>query len=376
VTRKRKRIETVSSFGRMPARQTGQPGPVAPRPPAPRAPTPPPIAPAPAAPTGLLDAPARPTWRGHVRAAFTDNLGFKLLAVILAVTLFLLVNTDRDREIMARVGVSYSLPDDKVLVSERIDEIRITVRGPWRRLRRFDEREIDRVNLDLGAAAAAGRGGGEVAITADMIRLPPGLTLTGWTPKTVAVAFEERVEKEVEVSPMVVGRPLHGFVVSEIAADPKTVRVRGAAGELADLAMIRTSEIRVDGRSSTVQAVVGLNPPDGVEVMTARPVRVELQLEELLVTRRVPAVAVVLAGDSVSSDALIAEPATVEVVLSGSMRAVEAAQAMLGADVVPRVRVAAGDLARRHSAPVTLEGLPAGVGVEIVPPRVQVGPRK
>jgi YbbR domain-containing protein len=296
--------------------------------------------------------------------------------VILAVTLFLLVNTDRDREIMARVGVSYSLPDDKVLVSERIDEIRITVRGPWRRLRRFDEREIDRVNLDLGAAAAAGRGGGEVAITADMIRLPPGLTLTGWTPKTVAVAFEERVEKEVEVSPMVVGRPLHGFVVSEIAADPKTVRVRGAAGELADLAMIRTSEIRVDGRSSTVQAVVGLNPPDGVEVMTARPVRVELQLEELLVTRRVPAVAVVLAGDSVSSDALIAEPATVEVVLSGSMRAVEAAQAMLGADVVPRVRVAAGDLARRHSAPVTLEGLPAGVGVEIVPPRVQVGPRK
>ncbi len=372
---KRRRIDTVSSFGRVPARQAP---PVAP-PPGPRErPAPRTSGSRPA--TGVQpDArheppPANGRVWGAIRGAFTENLGFKLLAIILSTTLFLLVNTDHDREITARVGVSYTLPDGKVLVSPRLDEVRINVRGPWRRVRRFDEREIDRVSLDLSKASS-----GEVAITADMIKLPPGLTLTGWSPRTVPVAFEERVEKTVEISPMVVGRPLHGYVVSEITVSPRTVRVRGAAGDLASLLVLRTAELRVDGRSTNLEAVVALNPPEGVEVFPPGPVNVELHLEELLVTRRVPGVTVVLAGDSVSPGALQAEPAEVEVVLTGSMRAVEAAAGLVGKTLQPTVRVSASDLGRRHSAPVTPvmdDGLPAGLGIEIVPARVQVGPRK
>lgn len=376
---KRRRIDTVSSFGRMPARQPAKPAAPLVPPPEPRE------RPAPR-PSGVRQAstvspearhepaPAGSRLWGALRGTFTENLAFKLLAVILSTTLFLLVNTDRDREIMARVGVSYTLPDGKVLVSPRLDEVRINVRGPWRRLRRFDEREIDRVNLDLSRVSS-----GEAAITADMIKLPPGLTLVSWSPRTVPVAFEERVEKTIEVSPMVVGRPLHGYVVSEINVTPRTVRVRGAAGDLAGLAVLRTAEIRVDGRSTNLDAVVALNPPDGVEVFPPGPVSVELHLEELLVTRRLPGIAVTLTGDSVSPTALQAEPAEVEVVLTGSMRAVEAAAGLVGKTLLPTVRVAASDLGRRHSAPVTpvmADGLPAGLGIEIVPSRVQVGPRK
>jgi len=52
-----------------------------------------------------------------------DNVGLKFLSMVLAVTVFLLVNTDKDREITARVGVSYTMPEDKVLISDRVEEV-------------------------------------------------------------------------------------------------------------------------------------------------------------------------------------------------------------------------------------------------------------
>src|SRR5262245_14540089 len=87
--------------------------------------------------------------RFHLRQAFLGNLGLKFLSLVLALTVFLLFNTDREREISARVGVSYTLPGDRVLVSERLTEVRVGLRGPWRKLRRFDERSIDRIDIDL-----------------------------------------------------------------------------------------------------------------------------------------------------------------------------------------------------------------------------------
>src|SRR5690349_1306685 len=143
----RPRNETISNLGRAPARQ----------------PVPPPKRP-----------PPDPAERGAVRRwihdALFENVGLKFLSLVLAITVFLLVNTDRDREITARVGVSYTLPDDKVLVSQRLTELRVGVRGPSRQLRRFDEREIDRIELDLRNVSD-----GEIAITPSMVRLPAGL---------------------------------------------------------------------------------------------------------------------------------------------------------------------------------------------------------
>jgi hypothetical protein len=146
----RQRSVTVSGLGRAPARQTPKQPVHSPRqdpPPGERSPL--------------------GRW---IHSALFDNVGLKFLSMVLAITVFLLVNTDRDREITARVGVSYTLPDDKVLVSERLDEVRVTIKGPWQRLRRFDERSVDRINLDLRRAQS-----GEITVTPDMISLPSGL---------------------------------------------------------------------------------------------------------------------------------------------------------------------------------------------------------
>jgi hypothetical protein len=151
----RTRSETIGSLGRSPARQSKGPENA---PPPLRGPEEPP-------------APERGLVARWLRGAFLDNTGLKFLSLVLAVTVFLLINTDKDREITVRVGVKYDLPADKVLVSEQLEEVKVTIKGAWRRLRQFDERELGRIELDLRSSPT-----GDIAITPDMIgNLPPGL---------------------------------------------------------------------------------------------------------------------------------------------------------------------------------------------------------
>src|SRR4029079_16421888 len=147
-----------------------------------------------------------------------DNIGLKFLSMVLAVTVFLLVNTHKDREITVHVGVSYLLPEDKVLVSDRLDEVRVTLKGSWRRLRKFAEREIDRISLDLRDASSE-----EMALASDMIHIPSGVTVTSINPRAVHIPFQKRVDKVVEVTPQVTGRPQNGSFVHQTHTVPATV---------------------------------------------------------------------------------------------------------------------------------------------------------
>lgn len=340
----RKRSETIGSYGRAPARR-------------PTAPTPKPP---------IDQPPERGAVRRFIHGALFENVGLKALSLILAITVFLLVNTDRDREITARVGVSYTLPDDRVLVSERLDEVRITIKGRWQRLRKFDERSLDRINIDLRRAPS-----GEVPITNDMFDLPAGLTITSISPKSVRVLFDRRVEKIVEVTPQLAGRPMHGYFVSEVKPTPATLRVRGAAGTLAALSAVRTREVSVEGRAESFTADTDVVPPDGVETVTTAPVVLQVVIDEELVTRKLPGLVVLPDGDGVDPSKWTVTPAQVEVSLTGTVLAIEKAKTAL----TPVVRLSANDTKTREVA-VSIEGLPPGIGVKISPERVKVTPNR
>jgi hypothetical protein len=353
--RKPKADDTIGNLGRAPARTSGRLPPFSTLPP----PVPPRADPPP---------PERGWLRHHLREAFLGNLGLKFLSLVLALTVFLLVNTDRDREISARVGVSYTLPADRVLVSERLTEVRVTVRGPWRRLRRFDEREIDRIDLDLRSTHD-----GEVAITPDMVRVPSGLTVTSITPRTLRIAFEKRVEKQVEITPVLAGRPMHGFEVrSPVKVDPPTVTAGGAEGAIKALTTLRTREIRVDGRKEDFTVETQLVPPDGVDVDLTGPVSVTVELKVQLETRRLGKLAVrVIGGDGVDPIGVVTDPPAVDVVLNGPVAAVEEA---VSRGIVPIVKLVGADATRKRTAVVVVEGVPPGVGIELVPAKIEVAP--
>ena len=339
---------TLGSLGRAPARTAPLP---------PTRPSPPP------------HEPDRGSVGAWIHSALFENVGLKFLSLVLAVTVFLLVNTDRDREIGAEVGVSYSLPDDKVLVSGRIDAVHVTIRGSGRRLRRLDTATIERINLDLRRAPP-----GEIAITPEMIHLPTGLAVVPGSihPLTVKVAFERLVDKTVEVSPIISGRPRHGYFVSELKPLPPTVKARGAESIVAALSTIRTRELAVDGRTEGFVADAELLPPEGIFLDGDPHVTVRVNIaEEMVPAAKVAGVAVVVKGDGVDAAKWDTTPKVVDVTLTGALLSVERAKAQLAAVV----RVKASE-AREREAEVVIEGLPPRIGVEVSPARVKLAPVK
>jgi YbbR domain-containing protein len=340
----RQRSQSIGTLGRVPARST-TPIPVTPPAPAP---------------------PERGPLRGWLQSAMFDNLGLKFLSIVLAVTVFLVVNTDKDREITAHVGVAYKLPDDRVLVSERIDEVRVTVKGPWRRLRKFDEREVERINLDLQHQT-----NGEVPITTDMIHLPSGLTVTSITPRYVHLSFDKRIDKLVEVTPTITGRPQHGYVMAEAKPTPATVKLRGGQSMLAAITAVHTREISLEGRTDSFLAETEAAPPEGVEVVGSPPIAVQIRVDEELVTRKVPGSTVVVRSDGDPARWKLS-PAQVEVTLTGALLSVEKARGTM----VPVVKLGAeaSGASKPREVEVTVDGVPPGVGVKISPEHVKLTP--
>jgi YbbR domain-containing protein len=308
--------------------------------------------------------PERGLLRRGLHSALLENIGLKFLSMVLAVTVFLLVNTDKDREISARVGVSYMLPENKVLMSDRLDEVRVTIKGSWRRLRKFDEREVDRLNLDLRRETS-----GDIAIANDMIHLPSGLTVTSVNPRAVHVVFDKRVDKVVEVQAAVTGRPQHGYVFNEIKPNPATVKLRGAERTLAAITTIHTKEISLEGRTERFTAETEVVPPEGVDVVGNAEVSVQIHVEEELVTRKLPGVPVVLRGDGDPARWQVT-PAQVDVFLTGATLTIEKSRG----SVVPVVKLTPDP--RPREVEVTVEGPPPGIGVKVSPEHVKLAPLK
>jgi YbbR domain-containing protein len=314
--------------------------------------------------------PERGAVRRWIRGAFLENIGAKILSLMLAVTVFLLVNTDKEREIRVRVPLEYKAPPDKVMTSEPLTEATVTIKGPLRRLRAFDERELGRITLDLSGMPIGDFT--DVPIRKELVSLPPGLSVVSIVPPVVRVGFDKRVEKIVEVVAVTAGKPLHGYIVAEQKVVPPAVRVRGGERLLAALTQVRTHEVNVQNRAELFDTQIDLAPPAGVE--TADPsqrVTVYVRIEEELVTKKLPGIPVAVRGDGIDPAKWTVTPAHLEITLTGALLAVEKAKDNL----VAYVKVAPADV-RPREVEVVVEGIPPGVGKRISPERVKVAPVK
>lgn len=279
--------------------------------------------------------------RGGIRRAFVENLALKFVAMVLAITLFILVNTDKDVSIATTIGVSYTMPEDKVLVSERVDQLRLTIQGPWRRIKRFDEREIERIHIDL-----SGRSEGVLQFTEEMINLPPGLELLAMSPPDMKLDFDERAEKIVPVNVARSGSPARGYKVEEVMVNPSVVTVRGAERVVSAISAVRTRELSLQGRKeSFTEKVQLISPEDYVDIVGGPEVEVRITLEEEQITRSfelpVASRPATVAVPRNASEDFFTEPEQVTVTLQGSMLLLES---LTAEDVVPYVEIFADDV--------------------------------
>ena len=226
-----------------------------------------------------------------LRGFLFDNLGLKLVALLLAVLIYLNAYTDRPATMTVSFPVQITdLPDSLTLTGPAPAAIRAELRGTGKQLIRLRVTE-PAVKISL-AGVSAGRFTRAIA-PADL-PLPEGVEVgvdRVVSPRTLELDVDQRTTREVVVVGRASGSPAADAMISgPIDVHPARVRVIGPRGVLAKLDSMTLVPVSISGRRDTV---AGVAIPDLPAWCSSEPATVEITIPVAIAdVRRVPVMVV------------------------------------------------------------------------------------
>lgn len=166
-----------------------------------------------------------------IRGFFTRNLGYKLIAVLLAVLLWFDVTTDEttviDYPVPLRVAVEGS---DMIVTNDIPGEVEVSFSGTGRALMGLDKDDVVIQKEVAGGENDTTR----VALAPGDVQWPAGLNVTPVSvrPSRVTVVTDRFVEKTVSLEPIGEPRSGSGRQILDLQVDPRRVQVRGVTAEV------------------------------------------------------------------------------------------------------------------------------------------------
>lgn len=183
-----------------------------------------------------------------MRKFLLENLGLKVMAVFLSISLWIFVTSRGQSEISLDAPIEFKeIPPGLEIVSQSAKTIGLNVRGQERLLKNIKPKDIT-VSLNLGKVKP-----GETTyyVHRDDIRVPKALTITNINPSSVKVLVEETVRKTVRVVPVLTGEPDKGFSVKSVSVSPPNIEIEGIRREVARISVLKTEPLDVTGMNES-----------------------------------------------------------------------------------------------------------------------------
>jgi hypothetical protein len=195
----------------------------------------------------------------------THHLGLKIIALILALILFLIARVETIREVDIEIPVVVTAaPPGKILVSELPGSIKLRVRASIQELTGALTNRTP-YTLELGRYA-----------TSQTVILKPedfeehldgAVSVLGISPGRLTIEYDEEGTREVRVNVQIDRTPArHWKLEAPPMASPNAVTARGRLSILTALHSIPTAPVDLSGIRSATSLEVKLEPPSGVRV--------------------------------------------------------------------------------------------------------------
>jgi diadenylate cyclase len=205
------------------------------------------------------------------------NLGLKLIALALSVSLWLAVSRDPIAEVALEVPIEFhNIPQNVDISSESIPQAQIRLRGPQRIVRGLRTpdvyADIDLTNLSPGERT--------FDLTARQIRVPSELQVVQVIPSQLHLSFDTHFSREVEVRPRVIGTFAQGYRIKRILVDPPRIAISGPRKRVESVDAAITDPLDVSGATDRVTLVRHAYVSDPlVQVASPDPVHVTVIME-------------------------------------------------------------------------------------------------
>lgn len=178
--------------------------------------------------------------RDWILTFFVNNMGAKLISVLIGFVLWVVVLGSRNVEITKDVPVELLTAPDVVVAGEVPDRISFRLLGPKAFLRTILDRKDQPIRVNLTGARP---GVVTYRFFSDNIQIPIGVKVLGITPNAIAVKLEELQARSVPVRIETFGVPSLGYEFSGAEAVPSTVRIHGPEGRVSAVEEIPTEPI-------------------------------------------------------------------------------------------------------------------------------------
>jgi YbbR domain-containing protein len=206
------------------------------------------------------------------------NLGLKLIALALAVGLWLAVARDPVAEVAVDIPVEIrNLPPDLEISSEIAPKAQIRLRGPERAIRHLQSSDVYAA-IEFNGVAPGQR---TFDLTAQQIHEPTGLEVVQIVPSQFHLTFDVRLTRQVPIQPRVIGTFAQGYRIGQIVTDPTTVTITGPKGRVQAVESATTDPIDVSGAMNRVTFVRHAYVSDPlVQVTHSDPVQITVIMEQ------------------------------------------------------------------------------------------------
>jgi YbbR domain-containing protein len=240
----------------------------------------------------INEAARRPARRPHwierwLREIFIEDLGLKLLALIISLALWYGVTGQRAPTTIRvpRVPLNFRLPGDTEISNEARTEVEVTLTGSKHALDTINVRDLI-VNVDANDLKP---GEYQLQLTPERVTmgLPDGVRYGDIQPNNVLLRLEPRVERELDVEVRHSGTVAEGYQLLSIHANPWKVKVRGPASHVNALQKAPTQIISIDGRKESFDL-----PQTPIEISDKKVdlidsvVSIDVEIDELPITKR------------------------------------------------------------------------------------------
>lgn len=225
----------------------------------------------------------------------TNNIGLKLISVVIAVVLWLVVVNIDNPQMTVTFTSSANIINENIIkdngkvfeVVDNSDSIKFSVTGPRTIVEGMSASDftvtadMNKIDLDLGLVP--------VEVTADRYASKVSISVKS---TNVRVSIENVKSQQFAITSGTVGTPMDGYAIGEVTCEPATVTITGAESVINSIDKA-LANVNVDGMySDRVQTVVPqLYDEDGKRItssnVTIEPSMVEITAQ-ILETKSVP----------------------------------------------------------------------------------------
>lgn len=187
---------------------------------------------------------------GLLKEALSSNLGAKLMALVMAVALWLFATGKYTGELSCAVPLEVSFPQGYTLLNQSATAVNIRLKGPKSSIDYVSDlvgerKIIARCGVDVEGRESEDVIEGIVILDKGSFNLPSEVKLDMVRPKRVKLTLVRRETKTLAVELQKRGEPTPGYVVTGEFFFPFELQVTGPANVLKDATVIRTLPIDI-----------------------------------------------------------------------------------------------------------------------------------